>query len=268
MPSHRAEGAPSGRLRLVGLLAALLVIVGVVGVFISRQSSRTSTQTTATIAGSSSSPTTASPASPLDSSSVAASPTSSSSSSSSGATGTAGASAAATKAWAACTAQLEAGSALLDATDASAKSWQTHYGAQISFDQHEISRDKTLALFASSKAQGFAEVKSYDAAAAAYKAKASGCDGLAEAVGADQSDASAVCMAQAKAQDAAISAGSKVEDQWAGHMHKMVSTMYHGSTAYLGAWHKLVRAAPPVTSAWNDARSTYHQTPACSPPKA
>jgi hypothetical protein len=164
--------------------------------------------------------------------------------------------------------QLKAGSSLLAATDDAAKGWQTHYGAQLAYSAHKITQAKTLELFASSKAAGFGQVKRYAAASADYRKAGTGCSSLTTAVPATQMAAAKVCVAQASAQDAAISSGAKVAGQWAEHIHMMTSTMNHGTHSYLSKWYSMVKAAPPAMKTYHDDLATYTKTPACSAPKA
>jgi hypothetical protein len=263
MVTHRANRSPRGRLAIIGAsFAVLLALVGFIlfrGPLSSQSASgRTSQgQTNATASGQPTSSTGAS----TTTASTAPSPASPSSAANAS-------TAEVVKAWASCSSQLTAGSALIDVTNQAAATWATHYEAQILYSAHRISLAKTRSMWASSTADGPRQVKDYGAAGKRYRAARRSCRSLPSTVPSTQASAAKACQAKSSAQAEAIGSGSKVAADWATHLHAMTSTPDHGTRAYLSAWHRIVAAAPAKRAAYDRSLSHYQQMAACAAPKA
>ena len=195
---------------------------------------------------------------------VAATQTSSSSSSSSSTTAETKATAPAELA--ACADETAAGDALVAAMQSSARDWRLHTEAQRKMDAGEYSRDKTLQVWAESKARGPDDLKGVTAAKTTYDDARGACADLEQVDVPDAyADAADACVQRAAAMRTAIEDGLQVNQEWADHIEMMDKKDQMDGDTYHARWMRMVDAAPASLDAFVSSSGDLSAAPRCSP---
>jgi hypothetical protein len=166
----------------------------------------------------------------------------------------------------ACATTIGAREQLARAAAASARDWATHTGAQGRLDSGEWTLAQAKVAWASSKAQGPADLEQFAAAEAAVEADATGCRSVvADTTSTSLADKGNACAAREKALLAVASAGSVVNAQWAAHQKMMAAKAHTSQGAYQTRWVAMVGAAKAPLQRYAAAAAALERAPVCAP---
>lgn len=161
----------------------------------------------------------------------------------------------------ACVSHLEAGFAVVDEAATGADHWGTHIGARAAWLAGEISDEEKAARYKRTRLAGPDDQDRFKSALAKYQ-EAPTCDDLAALDG----DAATACVERADLITAAIDTGTKVMEDWEGHLHAMGAFADHEMTSdeANAMWVEAAETAPPRINAFEDARDDLKQAPECA----
>lgn len=163
---------------------------------------------------------------------------------------------------ASCVVQVRAAEGIAAAAKNSAAHWKSHTDAYLQKKAGKYSLAQTTAQYAASKKFGLADEKAIAATTKAFTATGAACAAAAKVAPADA--AITACTTRLKALEAVRVTGTKVQDEWSGHMRMMDKKAHTDGGAYFNTWVKAVNRAQKSVPAYAAAAAAVTRAPACA----
>jgi hypothetical protein len=156
-----------------------------------------------------------------------------------------------------------------DAIEAAATAlgnWKAHYGAQLAFDQGEISSDEAKRRWAASKEPAERNLTALADAVEAISADEP-CRQLVDdgAVSGATVDEIEACVTRSDRANGALEAAEEPLQGWRDHLQLMAAKDEYSTDEYLRIWDRMVGAAPGEMQPFDRALAQWRDTPACEP---
>lgn len=161
-----------------------------------------------------------------------------------------------------CRAKVQARDAAIAAADTGVNHWTEHVQAQTDANGGKISNADMQAIFKRTRLAGPADLKRYQAALDSDKSRSGACTPPA-GVSAELRSKFVSCAERGQAQQPVLASGKKAMADWKSHLGAMqMSRMGHVNDPQ-GVWIRAWRAAPSNIKAYQSAKSSYREAPAC-----
>lgn len=161
-----------------------------------------------------------------------------------------------------CVAQVRAAEGIAAAAKNSAAHWKSHTDAYLQKKAGKYTLAQTTAQYAASKKFGLADEKAIAATTKAFTATGAACADAAKVAATDA--VVTACTARLKALDGVRVTGTKVQDEWSGHLRMMDNKAHTDGGAYHQTWLKAVTSAQKSVPAYAAAAAAVTKAPACA----
>lgn len=166
----------------------------------------------------------------------------------------------------ACRAEVRAGEAAVRAARTSYKHWSAHVQAQVGLDRGTLTAAEAKEIWARTKKPGDSDVATFRSKQRAYDEKPKACADLPADLPSGYQEMADACTARSAAVAKAVTAGDRVNDDWAAHVALMKRKDGTAGWRYLAEWRSMVEEAPPDLKKFAKRYRTYSQAPSCDLP--
>lgn len=166
----------------------------------------------------------------------------------------------------ACRAEVRAGEAAVRAARSSYKHWSAHVQAQVGLDRGTLTVAEAEKIWARTKKFGDSDVTTFRSKKRAYDEKPKACAELPADLPPTYQEAADACTARSAAVATAVTAGDRVNDDWADHVALMERKDGMASSRYLEKWRAMVEEAPSDLKKFAKHYRAHTRAPSCELP--